>query len=199
MELQWSRVDSQPERDGVSPGPCTSLEVSTPDTSGNCKAPYPGSIPGAASRARRVRRSKWVPRYHHDVLGRKKEEKQQREAEDLALLERLTALSPEELAVELLPVFSAETAKHVASGASLVAVRKALLDGHIGFRASAAVNRLAVGLPMREAAQLLEHANLIVPMGTSVAVGESDFRITAKGTQALADGTVAEILGRASA
>jgi hypothetical protein len=137
------------------------------------------------------------------VLGRKRqekrEEKQRRETEALALLARLTELSPEALAVELLPVFAAETAKHVASGVSLVAVRTAMLDGHVGFKASTAVNRLAVSLPMREAAQLLEHANLIVPTGTSVAVGQSDFRITAKGTQALADGTVAEILGRASA
>ena len=136
------------------------------------------------------------------MLGRrrqeKREDKQRREAEALALLERLTALSPEALAVDLLPVFAAETAKHVASGVSLVAVRTAMLDGHVGFRASTAVNRLAIGLPLREAAQLLEHANLIVSTGTGVAVGESDYRITAKGTQALADGTIAEILGRAS-
>ncbi len=138
-------------------------------------------------------------RYNPDVFRRRREEKQRREAETLALLHHLTALSPEELAVELLPVFETETAKHVASGVPLVNVRTELLHGHVGFHASTEVNRLAVGLPMREAAQLLEHASLIVPMGTSVDVGQSEYRITAKGSQALADGNVAEILGRASA
>lgn len=133
------------------------------------------------------------------MFGRRREEKQRRETEALALLGRLTKMTPEELAVELLPVFATETAKHVASGVTLVNVRTEMLHGHVGFHASTEVNRLAVGLPMREAAQLLEHANLIVPMGTSVAVNQSEFRITAKGTQALADGNVAEILGRANA
>jgi hypothetical protein len=66
-----------------------------------------------------------------------------------------------------------------------------------GFKGSVSVNTGLLLLPVKEALQRLEHANLIMQMASGVDQS-TKWRITTTGEQALSDGSVAEKLGKAA-
>jgi hypothetical protein len=118
----------------------------------------------------------------------RREEKRAREAAIQAEVDRLKALSPETLAVEVLPILATEAAKKSRVGHLYVSDICRELVGTVSGRVN-----LALKQPVREALQRLEHANLVLQvaqpeMGTS-------WRITGEGEQAVAAGNVADKLG----
>lgn len=117
------------------------------------------------------------------MLFRKSEEKQAREAALQAELDRLKALSPDALAVEVLPALAA---KAETSATGRVDMRD-ICKGLVGVM-SGQVN-LAIGRQVREAVQRLEHANLVVEITSQD--GATFWRLTTEGQQAVAAGDVA--------
>ena len=120
------------------------------------------------------------------MLFRKSEEKQAKEAALQAELDRLQALSPDALAVEVLPAL----AKAATSATGRVQMRD-ICKALVGVM-SGQVN-LAIGRQVREALQRLEHANLVVQVVSND--GATFWRITTEGQQAVAAGDIAERLG----
>jgi hypothetical protein len=118
-------------------------------------------------------------------------EKQAREAAARAELDRLTALSPDALAAEILPAMASdELTKHL-SGVRVQDICKALMGG---VKVPMAVNTGVLLLPVKEGLQRLEHANLVMQMASGVDQS-TKWRITTTGEQALADNNVAQKLG----
>lgn len=117
----------------------------------------------------------------------KRAEKRARAAGIQAEVDRLTTLSPEALAVEVLPVLAAEAAKSKVGRLYVSGICRELVG-----TVSGRVN-LALKLPMQEALQRLEHANLVLQV-SSAEMGTS-WRITAEGEQAVAAGSIADKLG----
>jgi hypothetical protein len=118
-------------------------------------------------------------------------EKQAREAAARAELDRLTALSPDALAAEILPAMASdERTKHL-SGVRVQDICKALMGG---VKVPMAVNTGVLLLPVKEGLQRLEHANLVMQMASGVDQS-TKWRITTTGEQALADNNVAQKLG----
>lgn len=132
----------------------------------------------------------WLP-YAARMLFRKNPEKQAQEAAAKAELDRLTALSPDALAAELLPALGSDELKKKVTGVRIQEVCAAVLGGFTG---SLSVNTGLLLLPAKEALQRLEHANLIMQMASGVDQS-TKWRITSTGEQALADGSVAAKLG----
>jgi hypothetical protein len=118
----------------------------------------------------------------------KRAEKRAREAAIQAEVDRLKALGPDALAVEVLPILAAEAAKKSRVGHLYVSDICKELVGTVSGRVN-----LALKQPVREALQRLEHANLVVQM-TSTEMGSS-WRITAEGEQAAGAGNAADKLG----
>ena len=108
-----------------------------------------------------------------------------------AALDRLTALSPDALAVEVLPALGSEALKAKFGGVPDAEICKALLGG---FGGSLNVNTFGLRLPVREALQRLEHANLVMQMASGVDQSMR-WRITTAGEQALSEGSAAAKLG----
>ena len=129
--------------------------------------------------------------YRRDAVFRrgeeKRAEKRDREAAIQAEVDRLKALSPEGLAVEVLPILAAEAAQST-SGRLYVSDICRKLVGTVSGRAN-----LALTQPVREALQRLEHANLVL-QSASAEMGSS-WRITREGEQAAAAGSIADKLG----
>ena len=117
------------------------------------------------------------------MLFRKSEEKQAREAALQAELDRLKVLSPDALAVEVLPALAAK-AETTATGRVDM---RGICKGLVGVM-SGQVN-LAIGRQVREALQRLEHANLVVEVTSQDAA--TFWRLTTEGQQAVAAGDVA--------
>lgn len=124
-------------------------------------------------------------------LFRKSPEKAEQEAAARAEVDRLGALSPEALAAEILPVIGSDELKKRITGVRIQDISKALLDD---FHISMMVNTGMLLLPIKEALQRLEHANLIMQMASGVDQS-SKWRITTAGEQALADNNAAQLLG----
>ena len=118
----------------------------------------------------------------------KRAEKRAREAAIQAEIDRLKALGPEALAVEVLPILAAEAAKKSRVGHLYVSDICRELVGTVSGRVN-----LALKQPVREALQRLEHANLVLQVA-SADMGTS-WRITTEGEQATAAGNIADKLG----
>ena len=118
----------------------------------------------------------------------KREEKRAHAAAIQAEVDRLQALSPEALAVEVLPIVAAEAAKKSRVGHLYVSDICRELVGTVSGRVN-----LALKQPVREALQRLEHANLVL-QSASAEMGSS-WRITREGEQAAAAGSIADKLG----
>lgn len=125
------------------------------------------------------------------MLFRKSEQKRAAEAAAQAEIDRLTALGPDALALEILPAMGSDALKARVTGVRVQEVCTQLLGG---FRASLSVNTGVLLLPVKEALQRLEHANLIMQMASGVDQS-TKWRITTTGEQALTDGTSAQRLG----
>jgi hypothetical protein len=110
----------------------------------------------------------------------KRAEKRGREAAIQAEVDRLKALSPEELAVEVLPILAAEAAKSTGGRLYVSDICRKLV-GTVSGRVNLALNQ-----PVREALQRLEHANLVLQVA-SADMGSS-WRITTEGEHGLAAG-----------
>jgi hypothetical protein len=118
-------------------------------------------------------------------------EKQAREAAARAELDRLTALSPDALAAEILPAMASdELTKHL-SGVRVQDICKALMGG---VKVPMAVNTGVLLLPVKEGLQRLEHANLVTELSSNIDKA-SRWRITTTGEQTLAANDVAQKLG----
>ena len=118
----------------------------------------------------------------------KRAEKRAREAAIQAEVDRLQALGPDALAVEVLPILAAEAAKKSRVGHLYVSDICRELVGTVSGRVN-----LALKQPVREALQRLEHANLVL-QSASAEMGSS-WRITREGEQAAAAGSIADKLG----
>ena len=118
---------------------------------------------------------------------RTSEEKQAREAALQAELDRLKALSPDALAVEVLPVLAARAETSTIGRVHM----KEICIGLVG-EMSGQVN-LAISRQVREALQRLEHASLVEVLTAEGAA--SSWCITTEGKQAVAAGNVAARLG----
>jgi hypothetical protein len=127
------------------------------------------------------------------VLFRKSEEKRAAEAAEQTEIDRLRALSPEALAAEILPVMGSGAVRQGLRGATV----QELIKG-MGLKATWTVNTGVLLLPVREALQRLEHANLVIQMASGVDQA-THWRITSTGEELLARGDVAERLGLGSA
>jgi hypothetical protein len=128
-------------------------------------------------------------------MFRKSEEKKARDAAAQAEVDRLKALSPDELAVEILPVLGSDAVPGGVRGARVQEIIKGLLSAS---SASWTVNTGVLLLPVREALQRLEHANLVMQMGSGVDQA-THWRITSEGQGTVARGDAAEKLGVQSA
>jgi len=122
-------------------------------------------------------------------LFRKSEGKAAREHAAFAELERLRSLSPDELALEVLPALRPDGARR-GRFVRLQDVCKWLMRSHrVGLKASP-MQLLAV---VREALQRLEHADLVWA-GRDQSGGPSLWKLTRLGDQALAEGTASQYL-----
>ena len=120
-------------------------------------------------------------------LFQKNEEKAAREAAAFAELERLRALAPDELALEVLPALGPDGPR----GARLVRVQdicKWLMRSHRAGLKASPMQLLAV---VREALQRLEHADLVWSRQSD---GPSLWKLTRLGEQAISGGTAAQHL-----
>ncbi len=128
----------------------------------------------------------------------KRQEQRAREAEAQAEVDRLTALRPEALAVEVLPIIATEAAKSEFSGVGFDAICKELLGGlGASFRVNTFGLKLALKVPVLGALQRLEHANLVLQIPSR---GErpARWRITADGEQAVEAGNIPDKLGQST-
>ncbi|MFL5822179.1 MAG: hypothetical protein ACJ764_01925 [Solirubrobacteraceae bacterium] len=119
-----------------------------------------------------------------------REERKAKQAALQAEVDRLQALSPDELAMEVLPALGSEELKRRLTGVRVQDVVKATLAGE----SSWTINTGVLLLPVREALQRLEHANLVLQMASGSDEG-TRWRITTEGEQRLANGDVAQALG----
>jgi hypothetical protein len=127
------------------------------------------------------------------MFGKHKEEKQAHKAAAQAELDRLKALSPEGLAVEVLPLLAKITTEHKnITYANAMVIMLRFLDGYHGAGAS---GNAALNMPVRDALQRLEHANLVERKSVNEH-GSDGWRVTDLGQQALAAGDVAARLAR---
>src|SRR5581483_1823588 len=117
--------------------------------------------------------------YDPRVFFRKSEEKRQQEDASRAEIERLRTLSPESLAIEVLPAFGSADFKGGLRGARVQEIIEAM-----GLKNSLSVNTGMLLIPVREALQRLEHANLVMQMASGVD-NATHWRITSEGEQAL--------------
>jgi hypothetical protein len=128
-------------------------------------------------------------------MFRRREEKRagkrSREAAIQAEVDRLKALGPDALAVEVLPILAAEATKKSRVGHLYVSDICRELVGTVSGRVN-----LALKQPVREALQQLEHANLVLQVA-SADMGTS-WRITTEGEQAVGAGNIADKLGPAT-
>jgi hypothetical protein len=125
------------------------------------------------------------------MFFRKSEEKKAREAAAQAEVDRLQGLSPDALAVEVLPVIGSDALKRGVRGTKVQEVIKGLFGGS---NPSWTVNTGVLLLPVREALQRLEHANLVIQLASGV--DQATFwRITTEGEAALVDGDTPQKLG----
>ena len=128
-----------------------------------------------------------ISRYGRDVVFRRgKEERAEKRAREAAEVERLTALTPEALAAEVLPIVA--DAVNWRGGRATVREICRELVGAVSGRAN-----LALSVPVREALQRLEHANLVL-QSASAEMGSS-WRITREGEQVAAADSIADKLG----
>jgi hypothetical protein len=118
-------------------------------------------------------------------------EKQAREAAARTELDRLTALSPDALASEILSTLGTDESKRNVSGLRVQDICKALLAE---FDPPMSVNPGVLLLPAKEALQRLEHANLVTELSSNIDKA-SRWRITTTGEQTLAANDVAQKLG----
>ncbi|HEX3824049.1 MAG TPA: hypothetical protein VHV79_06265 [Mycobacteriales bacterium] len=125
-------------------------------------------------------------------MFRKSPEKRADEEAMQAQVDRLKALSPEALALEIMPTLGSDELKKRITGVRVQDVCTATLGG---FKSSLAVNTGVLLLPVKEALQRLEHANLIMQMANGIDQS-TKWRITTTGEQALSDGSVAAKLGQ---
>ena len=116
----------------------------------------------------------------------KRAEKRAREAAIQAEVDRLKALGPDALAVEVLPILAAAAPKSTAGRVYVQEICRELV-GTVSGRANLALNQ-----PVREALQRLEHANLVLQVPET---GTSSWRITTEGEQAVGAGNIADKLG----
>ena len=129
-----------------------------------------------------------ISRYGRDVVFRRgKEERAEKRAREAAEVERLTALTPEALAAEVLPIVA--DAVNWRGGRATVREICRELVGAVSGRAN-----LALSVPVREALQRLEHANLVLQMAGAETA--TSWRITAEGERTLEAGNIAEKVGR---
>ena len=91
-----------------------------------------------------------------------REERKAKQAALQAEVDRLQALSPDELAMEVLPALGSEELKRRLTGVRVQDVVKATLAGE----SSWTINTGVLLLPVREALQRLEHANLVLQMAS---------------------------------
>lgn len=120
----------------------------------------------------------------------KNPEKEAQAAAARAEVDRLAALSPDALATEVLPVLGSDESKKHFSGVRIPEICKALMSG---YRVPMSVNTGVLLLPVKEALQRLEHANLVMQMASGVDQS-TKWRITTTGEKALTDQTVAQQL-----
>jgi hypothetical protein len=128
------------------------------------------------------------------MFGRGKE-KRAREQQAQEEVERLKGLAPEQLALEVLPALGSDQLKGRLTGVRVQAIVKQMLDG---FGSSWSVNTGVLLIPVREALQRLEHANLILQMASSNVDSSTNWRITKAGEEALAAGDAAAKLTAAA-
>jgi hypothetical protein len=102
-------------------------------------------------------------------------------------IDRLKSLTPQRLATEVLPTLNSDALKGQSGGARVQAICKELLDG-LGSPFS--VNPGVLLLPVREALQRLEHANLVIQTSSGID-SASRWRITPTGVQAITNGDTA--------
>jgi hypothetical protein len=129
------------------------------------------------------------------MLFRRNEDKRARDDAAQAEIDRLKDLAPEQLAVELLPALGSDALKGRLSGVRVQEIIKELLAG---VDHSMRVNDGVLLLPVREALQRLEHANLVMQMAPGVDRA-THWRITSTGEQALSAGDAAQRLGATAA
>jgi hypothetical protein len=120
-----------------------------------------------------------------------KEEKAAEEAAGAAAVERLEALSTDELAVELMPAFGPGGAKAKGrSGSAAMQVIQWLVADH---PRHPSLRPLADSVPV--ALQRLATAGLLKATSSGIGTGVQSYSLTPAGEEALADGSVAQRLG----
>jgi hypothetical protein len=115
-------------------------------------------------------------------------EKKERDERAQAELDRLLALAPDELAVEVLPALASEKLYHRVGAVSVQDIRKQVMAD---FPSSFKVNSGPLLIPVREALQRLEHDNLVLQMASSNVDASTRWRITPAGKEAVEAGDVA--------
>jgi hypothetical protein len=125
------------------------------------------------------------------VFGRGKE-KQERDERAQAELDRLLALDPDGLAVEVLPALTSEKLYHPVGGVDIKAIRKQMMSA---YPSSFKVNPGPLLIPIREALQRLAHADLVLQTASSSVDGSTNWRVTPTGKEAVEAGDVAARLG----
>ncbi len=120
-----------------------------------------------------------------------KEEKAAQEAAGAAEVERLNALSSDELAVELMPAFAPDGAKSKgrAGSAAMQVIQWLVAD----YPRHPSLRPLADAVPV--ALQRLAAAGLLKATGSGIGTGVQSYSLTPEGEKALADGSVAQRLG----
>lgn len=114
------------------------------------------------------------------MLFRKSPEKRAQEAAVQEEIDRLKALSPDALAIKILPAMGSKELTKKVTGVRVQEVSKAVLGG---FGGSLSVNTGVLLLRIKEALQRLEHANLIMQMASGVDQS-TKWRITTTGAGA---------------
>jgi hypothetical protein len=99
-------------------------------------------------------------------------------------IDRLKSLAPDALAIEVLPTLASDALKGKVTGVRVQDICKELLGG---FGSTFTVNPGVLLIPVREALQRLEHANLVMQMASGID-NSTRWRITSTGEQSLADG-----------
>jgi hypothetical protein len=124
------------------------------------------------------------------VFGRG-EDKRARDQQAQAEVDRLQAMSPDELALEILPALGADELKGRLTGVRVQAILKQMFAGS---GSSWRVNTGVLLIPVREGLQRLEHANLVMQMASSNVDAATNWRITRAGEEALAADNAAAAL-----
>jgi hypothetical protein len=121
------------------------------------------------------------------VFGRGKEKKEREEREQ-AEIDRLVALTPDCLALEILPALASDQLKDRLTGVRVQEIVKQMLGD---FGSSWTVNTGVLLIPVREGLQRLEHADLVLQMASSNVDAATNWRITKAGEEAVAAGDAA--------